>query len=83
MSRISLMFFLFGAFSVALPQAAPDPFVVGVQLMQGNRALIEDLPPNGQRAVCPVFIGGVMKNSPAAKAGLEPGDVLEAVDGEP
>jgi len=77
------MFFLFEAFSVALPQATLDPFVIGVQIMQGNRALIEELPPNGQRSVCPVFIGGVTKNSPAAKAGLEPGDVLEAVDGAP
>lgn len=37
----------------------------------------------GKRSDCPVFIGSVAKNSPAAKAGLEPGDALVAVDGTP
>lgn len=31
----------------------------------------------------PVFIGGVTAESPAARAGLEPGDQLIAVDGDP
>ena len=70
MSRVSLVLFFFSAFSVTLPQITSDPFVIGAKLIRGKRA------------ECPVFIGGVMKNSPAAKAGLDPGDVLEAVDGE-
>src|SRR5260370_27080595 len=70
MSRVPLMFLFLGAFSVALPQATPNPFSIGVTVVRGKGT------------ECPVFIGSVAKNSPAAKAGLEPGDVLEAVDGE-
>jgi C-terminal processing protease CtpA/Prc len=71
MSRGSLMFLFLAAFSIAQPQAAPDSYSIGATVVRGKDT------------ECPVVIGSVMKNSPAAKAGLEPGDVLEAVDGEP
>ncbi len=35
----------------------------------------------GSGAPCPVFVRGVHKNSPAAKAGIKVGDLLVAVDG--
>jgi len=71
MSRVPVLCLILGAFSVALPQATPDPFVIGVSVLRGKRT------------DCPLFVGGVLQHSPAARAGLEPGDVLEAVDGEP
>lgn len=35
----------------------------------------------GPNPTCPVFVGGVSKDSPAEKAGIKPGDQLVAVDG--
>jgi C-terminal processing protease CtpA/Prc len=55
--------------SIALAQTIPESFSIGVTVVRGKRS------------DCPVFIASVAKNSPAAKAGLEPGDVLVAVDG--
>jgi membrane-associated protease RseP (regulator of RpoE activity) len=69
MRRVFLTSLFFGAFSIALGQSTPESFSIGVTVVRGKRA------------ECPAFIGSVAKNSPAAKAGLEPGDVLVAVDG--
>ncbi|HEV2731502.1 MAG TPA: PDZ domain-containing protein, partial [Terriglobales bacterium] len=35
----------------------------------------------GSKPPCPVFVNSVRKNSPAAQAGIKPGDRLIAVDG--
>jgi S1-C subfamily serine protease len=70
MNRVFLIILIFGALSIALPQT-PESFSIGVEVDRGKRS------------VCPAFIGSVAKNSPAAKAGLEAGDVLVAVDGVP
>ncbi len=50
-------------------QETQQRYVIGVKLLGGHKAS------------CPVFVGGVSKNSPAAKAGIKPGDRLIAVDG--
>jgi C-terminal processing protease CtpA/Prc len=71
MGRAFLIPLFLGAFSIALPQTATESLSIGVTVVRGNR-------PD-----CPVFIGSVAKNSPAAEAGLEPGEVLVAVDGTP
>jgi C-terminal processing protease CtpA/Prc len=71
MSRAPLIVLLFGASFIGLPQTTPESFLIGVTVVRGKRS------------ECPTFIGSVKKNSPAARAGLEPGDVVEAVDGVP
>lgn len=72
MRRACLIVLLLGALSVALQtQTIPESFSIGVTVVRGKHS------------DCPVFIGSVAKNSPAAKAGLEPGDALVAVDGTP
>ena len=37
----------------------------------------------GSSPSCPLFVGGVQKNSPAAHAGIQVGDRLVAIDGHP
>lgn len=71
MRQAFLIVFFLMVLSNALAQTAPESFSVGVTVVRGKRV------------DCPVFIGSVAKNSPAAKAGIEPGDVLVAVDGTP
>jgi len=52
-------------------QDKPHPkFRIGAELL------------SGAKSSCPVFIGHVPRNSPAAKAGLQPGDRLLSVDGK-
>jgi len=70
-SRVFLTSLLLGAFSIALAQSTPESFSIGVTVVKGNHS------------ACPAFIGSGAKSSPAANAGLEPGDVLVAVDGAP
>jgi C-terminal processing protease CtpA/Prc len=50
-------------------QSAPPQYRIGVDLFSGTKPS------------CPIFIGRVYRDSPAAKAGLMPGDQLIAVDG--
>src|SRR5215469_11021729 len=70
MGRAIAIALLLAALSGALSQTIPESFSIGVTMVRGKRS------------DCPVFIGSVAKHSPAAKAGLEPGDVVESVDGE-
>jgi C-terminal processing protease CtpA/Prc len=69
MRRTFLIVLFLVVLSIALAQTIPESFSIGVTVVRGKR-------PD-----CPVFIASVSKNSPAAKAGLESGDVLVAVDG--
>lgn len=71
MCRVFLIVFFLAAISIALPQTTSESFAIGVTVVRGKHS------------GCPVFIGSVAKSSPAAKAGLQPGDVLVAVDGIP
>jgi C-terminal processing protease CtpA/Prc len=53
-----------------LSQETLPTYMIGVDLYGGKQS-------------CPVFVGKVSKDSPAGKAGIEPGDHLVAVDGNP
>ena len=50
-------------------QTAPPQYRIGVELFGGTKSS------------CPVFVGRVYKDSPAAEAGMRPGDHLVSVDG--
>ncbi|HEX7424659.1 MAG TPA: PDZ domain-containing protein [Terriglobales bacterium] len=51
-------------------QTALPQYRIGVELFSGTKVS------------CPIFVGRVYKDSPAAKGGIRPGDQLLAVDGE-
>jgi C-terminal processing protease CtpA/Prc len=53
-------------------QSSPPKYVIGVDIL-GSTSCADH----------PVFIGSVLPISPAASAGLQPGDQLLSVDGEP
>ncbi|MDB5929352.1 MAG: peptidase and chymotrypsin/Hap, partial [Polaromonas sp.] len=57
---------------------------IGVEPQELNAELVEafKLKPEAARAGG-VIITGVLQNGPAAKAGIRPGDVITAVDGQP
>ena len=71
MSRAFLIVLFLEVVSIALAQTTPESFSIGVTVVQSKSS------------GCPAFIGSVAKDSPAAKAGLKPGDVLVDVDGVP
>jgi len=50
-------------------QTALPQYRIGVELFSGTKVS------------CPIFVGRVYKDSPAAKGGIRPGDQLLAVDG--
>lgn len=54
-------------------QQAHQSYIIGVDIIGPNPSC-----PNG-----PLFIGSVRKISPAARAGIQPGDQLLAIDGAP
>lgn len=60
---------LFAVCSVVHAQGAEEHYVIGVDILHSSKA------------GCPVFIGHVTQNSPAAQAGIQAGDLLLAVDG--
>jgi C-terminal processing protease CtpA/Prc len=62
---------LFAVCHVVHAQQAEEHYVIGVDILHSSKA------------GCPVFIGRVSKNSPAAQAGIQAGDRLLAVDGYP
>ena len=60
--------FLFSISLAVYTQEAPKHYVIGVEILGSSKA------------GCPVFIGRVGKNSPAARVGIKAGDRLLAVD---
>jgi len=70
-SRILILIAALAVASAAHPQGSSGSYSIGISIIRGNR-------PD-----CPAFIGAVMQKSPAEKAGVQPGDVLVAVDGTP
>jgi C-terminal processing protease CtpA/Prc len=68
MKALVIVFFLC-AFCPALPSQGTHPrYAIGIDM-------------TGSKPPCPVFVHSVWKNSPAAQAGIRPGDRLIAVDG--
>ena len=68
-SRIPLIIAAIAAFStMVLAQNSADPYAIGVTLTKGTQPS------------CPVFFSAVWNKSPAAKAGIKPGDILIAVN---
>lgn len=66
-----MLFVLFGvSLQLQAQDASPPEFRIGASLFGASKPS------------CPIFISGVQNHSPAAKAGLQPGDQLLNVDGK-
>jgi len=59
------------------PGGRPPPGWIGIAYGEGVE------PGTGERGGSPVLITGVVRGSPAHRAGLQPGDTIVAVDGSP
>lgn len=72
MTKLVSVLMMIGGLCMTLAAQADQPrYVTGVILFGGSSTS------------CPLFVGGVQKNSPGAHAGIQVGDRLLAVDGHP
>jgi C-terminal processing protease CtpA/Prc len=68
MTAFIVVFLLCAISPAPAPQETQPRYTIGIDI-------------TGSKPPCPVFVNSVRKNSPAAQAGIKPGDRLTAVDG--
>ena len=67
-TALIVVFLLYAIAPATAPQETEPRYTIGIDI-------------TGSKPPCPVFVNSVRKNSPAAQAGIKPGDRVTAVDG--